>query len=400
VKFEYRAINAEGAVVTGVLEVDDQRKAARQLNHQGLTPVSLISAGQSQERSASRRRRIKQHDLLILLRQLTTLLKSGVSLDEAIASLADSESNPQLKQELQEISTKIRRGQAFSDALKTSGLKLPPYIHYLAEAGELTGNLSGSLSDGLAQMQYEQQVNGELKNALIYPTILIVSGIGAVLLIFTLVVPKFTKLLAKAKGDVPILAQVVLKTGQFMNDNLLAMSILLVILIVLILTALARQEVRQRLWDALMHLPLVGPWLVEADIGRWSSILATLLASRVELIRALELAQQGVSGSRLRSNLSHVTKAVRGGNSLAESLQESGAITATGYGLVRVGERSGELPVMLQSLASLYTESGRNRMKRFLALLEPVAILTIGGIIGVIMTGIILAITSVNDISI
>jgi general secretion pathway protein F len=399
-KIEYRAINAEGAIVTGVLEVEDQRKAARQLSRQGLTPVSLHAPEHAPVQIAYRRGRVNERDLLILLKQLTTLLKSGVSLDEAIASLAESESKPQLKRELIEISTQIRRGHALSQAFKGGGLKLPSYIHHLTEAGELTGNLTGALSDGLAQMEYEQQVNSELKNALIYPSILIVSGIGAVLLIFTLVVPKFTKLLEKSRGDVPILAQIVLKTGQFMNDNILALSSLLAIMTLLILTALAKAEIRQRLWDLLMRLPLIGPWLIEADIGRWSSMLATLLGSRVELTRALELAQQGVSGSRLRSNLTQVTKAVRGGNSLAESLQQSGAITATGYGLVRVGERSGELPVMVHSLATLYTESGRNRMKRFLTLLEPIAILTIGGVIGVIMTGIILAITSVNEISI
>jgi general secretion pathway protein F len=139
--------------------------------------------------------------------------------------------------------------------------------------------------------------------------------------------------------------------------------------------------------------------LLEADIGRWASMLATLLASRVELTRALELAQQGVSSTRLATNFAQVTKAVRGGSSLANALRESDAITATGYGLVKVGERSGDLPGMLRSLATLYIESGRNRMKAFLALLEPVAILSIGGVIGLIMTGIILAITSVNDIA-
>jgi general secretion pathway protein F len=101
----------------------------------------------------------------------------------------------------------------------------------------------------------------------------------------------------------------------------------------------------------------------------------------------------------MRHRLEQVLAAVRGGRSLADALSAAQVISATGNGLVRVGERSGELAAMLRSLAELYDESGRNRMKRFLTLLEPVAILLIGGVIGLIMTGIILAITSVNQIS-
>jgi general secretion pathway protein F len=397
-KFQYRALNREGVVVTGVLTIDDERAAIRQLQRQGLTPVKVAS-DVPKEAHRQTRRRAKTADLVVVMHQLTTLLKSGVSLDESVASLAKSIQHPQLRDAFEDISTQLRRGSKFSAALSSSKIKLPVYMYHLAEVGELTGNLKGALSEGVAQMEYEQTLRTELRNALVYPSILVVSGIASVLLIFTLVVPKFTKLLAKAKGDVPWLARAVLETGQFMNDNLTLVALATVASAALTVSVLNKPAARQRALDLLMRTPLVGPWLVEADIGRWSAMLGTLLASKVDLLRALQLAQQGVSGSRLSANLEQVTKAVHGGGSLSEALQESGAITATGYGLVRVGERSGQLPAMLRSLAALYTESGRNRMKRFLTLLEPISILTIGGVIGVIMTGIILAITSVNEIT-
>jgi len=397
-KIDFRALNAEGVIVTGALEVADQRAAARQLRRQGLTPVELTQREQQRVRGGNRKP--KARDTLLVLHQLATLLKSGVSLDEAVASLAETVQQPFLARELDTLSTRIRRGEPFSRALKESRIELPAYMHHLAEAGELTGSLAESLGDGVKQMEYEQRIGAELRNALIYPSILVISGIAAVLLIFTLVVPKFSKLLEKGKGDVPWLAKAVLETGQFMNDNMLLVGGTAVALVMAGAAAYGQPEWRQRLWDGLMRTPLLGEWLVEADIGRWAAMLSTLLASKVELTRALSLAQQGVSGSRLRANFSQVTKSVRGGKSLADSLKEAGAITPTGYGLVRVGERAGELPAMLRSLATLYTESGRDRMKRFLTLLEPAAILTIAAVVGVIMTGIIMAITSVNEIAI
>lgn len=396
--FDYRALNPEGASITGTLDTENQRSAIRDLSRQRLTPISVTPRSNTRKRG-NPTRSAKSSELLLVMHQLTMLLRSGVSLDEAVASLAESQENPFLARELEQLSITLRRGGVLSEALRESSLKLPEYIYFLAESGELTGNLPGALTDGVAQMEYERQIGGELRNALIYPSILIVSGITAVMLIFTLVVPKFSKLLEKSGGEVPFLARAVLTTGQFMNDN---MGILLGVVLALGTGAtltLTKPAARQRLWDALLHVPLIGPWLLEADIGRWASMLATLIASRVELTRALELAQKGVASTRLTANFSQVTKAVRGGSSLAEALKESGAITATGYGLVRVGERSGELAAMLRSLATLYIDSGRDRMKSFLALLEPIAILSIGGVIGLIMTGIILAITSVNDIA-
>lgn len=398
-KYDFRALNTEGAVVTGSLDVDTEREAARQLRRQGLTPVG-VQAREAQVRAKAGGRKPKTRDLLLTMHQLATLLRSGVSLDEAVSSLASSTQQPFLARELDEIGARIRRGEAFSGALKASRLSLPPYMHHLAEAGELTGALASALRDGVSQMEYEQQITTELRNALIYPSILVISGIGAVLLIFTIVVPKFSKLLEKAQGDVHWLARAVLETGQAMNDNMLLVGLVIGGAVIGGITAFSRPEARQALWDAMTRVPVLGEWLIEADIGRWAAMLSTLLTSRVELTRALGLAQQGVTGSRLRAKFSQVTKGVRGGGALADALKETDAITPTGYGLIRVGERSGELPAMLRSLAEIYTESGRNRMKRFLTLLEPAAILLIASVIGVIMTGIILAITSVNDIAI
>jgi general secretion pathway protein F len=162
--------------------------------------------------------------------------------------------------------------------------------------------------------------------------------------------------------------------------------------------AWSRPQVRARLHERLEGLPVVGPWLVESETAGWAKILATLLANRVPLLDALGLAREGVRSPQRSARLEEAERAVRAGMPLADALEEQAALTATGYNLVRVGERSGELPSMLRSLGRLCEDAGRVRMKQFLALLEPAAILVIGGVIGVIMIGIILAITSANDI--
>ena len=143
---------------------------------------------------------------------------------------------------------------------------------------------------------------------------------------------------------------------------------------------------------------VVGVWLVEAEVGRWSSTLAALLNGKVELIRALSLAAGSVRLAFIRNRLSLVARSVKGGSTLSAALREHRALNPTGYDLVAVGEASGELPKLLAALARLYETTGRDRMKRALQLIEPLAIIVIGVVVGIIVTAIILAITSVNDV--
>ena len=214
--------------------------------------------------------------------------------------------------------------------------------------------------------------------------------------VFVFVVPQFTNLLEQA-DDLPLLAEVVLRTGAWFNDNALLVAAGAVALIAILITVFRRPAVRQRFMDSLARLPLLSEWLSEADTAKWASVMSAMLASRVELMDALGLAARGVRISRRRAGLGRAEADVRGGVSLAEALEKQDALTPTGYNLVRVGEQSGQLAEMLRSLATLYEQNSTRRMKRFLNLIEPLAILLIGGFLGSIMIGVILAMTSVNE---
>ena len=161
---------------------------------------------------------------------------------------------------------------------------------------------------------------------------------------------------------------------------------------------LATPKVRLWMMEQMAHLPFLGPWVIEAVVGRWASTMWVLLRGRVELTRALGLAWQAMRFGFLRARMQQVSKSVKAGLSLSEALRSHRALNPTGYDLVAVGEASGELPKLLEALARLYETTGRDRMKRILQLIEPVAIIVIGGVIGMIVTSIILAITSINDV--
>ena len=206
-------------------------------------------------------------------------------------------------------------------------------------------------------------------------------------------------MVASAKKPLPWISSVVLKTGMFLHDNKY-----LVLALVAALGGLAWHTARTprrlvQLREALGRLPLIGDWLLEAETARWASMLGTMLSNGVALITALGLARDSVSLESLRNRLEQVTKLVRGGQALSVAIANQKALSDTAVSLIQVGEESGELPSMLRSLSKLYEDAGRQRMTRFLLLLEPAAILFIGVFVGGIVAAIMLAITSVNQVA-
>lgn len=396
-RYDYDAVSSEGRTLKGVLRAGSPREAARVLERRGLSVVSIAASGGVER--AGRQRRLRANDVILALQELATMLTSGVSVSDAVGSQAVSAHHPKVVAAFTKMSKELQRGQPFSDTLAGSGLPLPDYAVQLARAGELTGELGRALVDAGQQMEYEEGLRAEMRNALVYPAVLVFAGAAAVALMFLFVVPKFASLLDQA-DDLPLLAWLVLASGTWMREHFGMFIGVVVLAVGAGVVVLRRPGVREALVDRAATVPVLGAWLVESDTARWAKVLSALLGNRVPVMRGLELAQSGLQIPHRRARMGEVTRAVRGGSTLADALEDHEALTATGYNLVRVGERSGKLPAMLESLAKLYEEAGRNRMKRLLILIEPLAILVIGSMIGTIILGVILAITSANDLAI
>ena len=393
--YQYEIVDSTGQVVKGHAQAMSIAELVRELTADGHTVLEV------KELNAVRQplfpRRLRPLDCMMALHELTVLLESGVALGNAVQAQANGARHPALVSAFEAMGRALMRGENFLNALRAGRLVLPDYVYHLAEAGELSGHLSQALRRAVNQMQYDQKVVSEMRNALIYPSVLIVFGCTAVLLVFVLVIPQFSGLLETARR-LPFQAEAVLRTGLWINANGFLIAIACAVIAVTIVMFSRRNGVRRRLWDALSTLPLLGDWLAETDTARWASLMGAMLISRVSLLDALGLATRSVRSSRQKARLELAAGDVRAGDSLSAALERHNALTPAGYNLLRVGEQSGQLAGMLQALAALCDENSRRRMKRFLVLVEPLAIVLVGGFLGFIMISIILAITSVNDV--
>ncbi len=397
--FRYQAIDRSGNQVSGTVDASSDGDASRKLAGQGLTPYAL-KASRPGGWAGPRRKSASTRELQLVLQEFTTLLEAGVGLVTSLSSLAKSSHHPALTSAFADMERAVRRGESFSMALRESRLPVPEYLHQLVHAGEATGRLAESIRGGVQQFEYDQRVQKELVGAMIYPAVLVGSGVVAVGIIFMWVVPRFGGLLTQHGESMPALSRWTIATGVWLSSNAWMVGLALVLMAVAVRALYKAPGFVDALAERIAGLPIIGQWLIEAEVGRWASTLAALLSGKVELIRALNLSAASVRMRFLRNRLASVAKSVKGGVTLSAALRENRALNPTGYDLVAVGEASGELPKLLSALARLYETIGQDRMKRLLQLIEPLAIILIGVVVGTIMTAIILAITSVNDIPI
>lgn len=406
-QFRYEAVNAEGATVEGRIDAPTAQEALLKLGEQALTPLEITSLDAPAPTTNARNTasilgfgastKINSSEKILIVRELATLLRAGIPLADAVDSLAGARAGTPAGDALTRTYRALNAGEPFVKALAEAKIDFPPYVAQLAATGEMTGKLANALSDAATQLEYDERVSQEMRNSLTYPIILIVAGISAVLMIFLFVVPKFASMMKGTRAaNLPEISIWVINTGVFLRANWLWFLLAALALLGIFYLSVRDQAGRTRWLNRLSTLPLLGEWLTQAETGRWATTLGALLGNRVPIITALELSAGSLRFPRMRDRVDLVIRDVRGGSTMAEAAARYALVNATGVNLIRVGERSGELAATIGTLGQLSMDAGRNRMKRFLTIIEPAAILVIGGVIGFIMIAIMMAITGIN----
>jgi general secretion pathway protein F len=398
--FRYEATNCSGDIHLGKLKAADRLDALRQLERRGLIPIVIDTESRGSRPTGGRDAGFgrSRTDLLAILKELTMLMKSGVPLAPAIELLATQAPNQDQGCMLADIAARLRDGHCFSAALRAGAPKLPPQMLAVATAGEESGHLGEALEAAIRQMEYDALVHNEVRGALVYPSVILVTGIGAVLFILLTVVPKFAGMMASAGDRLPAVSKVVLSVGMTLHNNTAMLAGVSAALLAAVLIAGRRADVRAAAARLARRIPVIGPCLIASDIARWAAVLALMVRSGVDFTRALELAERSVVDVEFAARLHQVKRAVRAGRMLSGALEEHGALPVRAINLIRVGEQAAALPDTLDTLAASCDQKRRERIRGFLRLLEPVSILVIGTVVGTIVASILFAITSINDL--
>lgn len=395
--FKYKALDRNGTAVKGEIEAMSEADvldslARRRLEAFDITlkpeSVSLLPGG----------RRIRPRDLARYVRQLATLLSAGVSLLEALASLSRSNAHPRLAEASQNIRRDLRAGDRLSVAMARHLPQLPRYVPRLAELGEATGKSAKALTDAAERMEYEDTMRSEIRTSMSYPTFLLVIGSLMVFLLFLFVVPRFDDMIGNNRDSLPFMSRLVMGAGVGLKNNLFTVLLSLGLISAGLIYLIRSDALRRRLRTWAEGLPVIGPVLVQADLGGWARTMGIALDNGADLLSALQLGEFGLRSERLRAGMRVARSEIRAGRNidevLAENIPDFDPLTID---LIRTGRSSGGLADMLLFVGKTQEDETRELIKRLTALAEPMAILGIAAIVGTIAISLILAMTSLYD---
>jgi len=395
--WRYKGLDAQGATVEGRLSAADEVDALRQLEGQSIAPFDLAEAGAGERRYA--RRRARAQDRFRFIRQLSVLLRAGASLLDAFETVAEEEPCRELAEQAAAVRRELRSGAKLSQAVRSHMPALPEYAPRLIELGETTGQLPRALADIADQMDSDLRAAAEVRNALAYPAFLAVAGVAAILFIFLFVVPRFANLIGDDRSSLPGFSRWVIETGVFLRANLWESAIVAGLAVGGVALMLRRGPVRRAISNALFAAPVIGDFLRASETARWARITGTALNGGAGLLDALTLAEAGVRSSKRRQGLVEARRAIRSGEAIDSALKTHVDFDATTINLVRTGRASAKLDEMLLFIAEIFETEARDRAKRLTAIAEPLAVLFIASVVGMIVVALVLAMTSLYDVA-
>jgi general secretion pathway protein F len=397
--FAYRALTVGGERVAGEVEAADARTAIVRLQESGLipidtSPVRAKAAAQQRARSTKAGKHVTQ-----ITRELATLIGAGQTLEGALAIVGEELGHKELQAALGRVLLKVRSGVSLSDALAQEPTFFPGLYVSMVRAGEAAGRLDKSLRELAELRERSEALQAKLTSAMIYPAILVLTALGSVTLLLTVVVPQLEPMFASAHSKLPTSTQVVLAVSAFVRQDGITLLVVLMLLLLASQYLLRLPGPRRALDRAMLTAPLFGPLLRERLTAQLTRGLATLLSGGLDLPQALVVARGMLSNSEAQARLEQVTSRVRTGRTLAESLTEAGIIAPVAVKMLRVGEESGRLQNVAQHLAAAFEDKVSLRLQRLVAVMEPAMVIVLGLAVGGIVTSILTAVISVNDLA-
>jgi general secretion pathway protein F len=394
-QFRYRAVTREGRAVRDVVRARDEPAALRELMAGGLVVTELAEEAGVQARGADRE--LRPTERALVMRQLALMLEAGVTLLEALETVASGVVARRGREQLNAVIAALKRGEPFGAALRAHAPGFPYYVYAMAEVGEAAGRVPEVLRVAADQLAYEDRLRRDFVNALTYPALLACAGVLAVTFIFVEIVPRFSAMIGDNVGRLPFLSKLVFGVGGFVDSHLILVGGALAVLIVAALAALSQQSVRTWFYGVGRALPIVGDLLKAREIATWARLTSLSLANGVTLLEASALAREGLPDGTFRNGLTAHEAELRAGVAVHVSLGRHTRLSAMDLSLLRAGQKSGALAAMFGFLADSYDDRLKDQMKRFTALAEPLAIGLISIVVGVIALSLVMALASIYD---
>jgi len=404
--FEFKALDQRGKTIEGLKEADSPKTLRSTLRRDGLFLTEVLGqkeAAAAAKREVSVRRwlggRISADDVAITTRQLAVLVGAGVPLVEALGALVDQVDHERMKRIVSDVRQRVNEGGSLADALATHGKVFSTLYVNMIRAGESSGALEIVLVRLADFTESQARLRSKVIGTLTYPAAMICIGTVIMGILFTVVIPKITKIFEDTKVTLPWTTRALIGFSTTVHDWWWAF-LLFFAAVVALLVRWRRTPTGRAAWDGwVLTAPIFGSLIRQIAIARFSRTLATLLKSGVPLLTSLDIVKNIVGNVRLQAVVEDSRVAIQEGESIAAPLKRSGEFPPLVYHMVAIGERTGQLEEMLTNVANAYEAQVDTKIGALTSLLEPLMIVGMGVVVAFIVFSILMPILQINTLA-
>jgi general secretion pathway protein F len=391
--YSYKGVTNAGRATRGFVDADSDRTARQKLRRDGVYLTELLESAGSVRAPATERsarfsfafiRPIPGSDLAIATRQLATLLGAGIPLVESLGALTEQVEHARLKSVIGQVRDRVNEGATLADALARAGPFSELFVS-MVRAGEAGGALEQVLRRLADYLESQVRTRNRVLSIMLYPLMMMVFTVLVVILLVTVVLPQITQLLESFEMELPWHTQLIIDGSHFLRSWWWALLAALVLAGIAFRAVARTERGREALDGVKLRLPIFGRVIRVLAISRFTRTLSTLLAGGIPIVRALEISKFVADNQVLGQAIERAKESITEGSSIAAPLRRSGQFPPLVTHMVDVGEKSGELEAMLAKVADTYDEQVETAVTRLTALLEPLLILIMVGIVLVIM---------------
>lgn len=390
--YEYEAVSRGGERISGRIEAERSSTVARQLKESGFYITSIKEVQEKKELGNlfQSTGRVKTRDLTIFSHQFAAMIDAGISLIDALNILYEETEHPKLKEVIRQIQEDIETGSGLSDAMAKHPKVFPELYCQLVRAGETGGVLNTVLNQLAEHYERQDEINGKVKSALYYPITILVVAVLVVIFLVVKIVPTFVGMFASFGSDLPLPTRILIGLSDFLQRYWWVLFLIVGGLVAAFYAYRKTPDGEYQLDKLLLKIPVIGNMMRKVFLSRFASTLAILLGSGVDLITSLSIVEDVVGNKVYANALVEARGQVREGISFSRPLADSPEFPSMVVQMVKIGEESGNLEMMLRKISTFYDREVENAVEGSISLIEPVMIVFLAGVVGFIVISIVL----------
>jgi len=403
--FRYRAYDKRGKLTDGAIQSASRATALAHLHANGLFPLDVVEAAPGStmrwwEREAFGGTTMSAARLTLLTRELSTLVKAELPVDEALRIVAVQPLLPaRVRQIATEIHDDVRGGASLAAALAKRKPSFPDYYWRLIQAGETSGSLADTLEDLATLLERAEEARAKLVSALVYPAVLLVAACAAITVVMTVLLPTVVPLFKDAGAKLPAALQFLVDVREFASAQWPVVLAAFAAFFALVVTIIQNEAARGAIDRILLRVPIIGGLIVARETARFSRTFSTMSRNGLPILDSLRLTGNVLRNRAFKKAILDAVERVKSGDRLAQPLIQSGIFPELALRLITVGEQTGQTEVMLMRVATIFETALQRQISQLLTLLTPLLTLVIGATVGGLILTVMNAILSVNDLA-